>query len=145
MLPGSVKTFESAFAFLFCVLLVWFCGLWCEGGKARNKDDGMTYCSLRRPPASNAKRCEGASLRLYLPLLPFVNFEFCAMAICCTWDCGSRFASAFVAWVCGANVRNNDVVVWLQRPRRGVFVSATSARMSGGLEEKLVAFLFFRF
>jgi hypothetical protein len=60
----------------------------------------------------NTERHESVSLRLYF-MLPFVIFEFSAMVVCCTWDCGGFFASVFVAGICGANVCNNYVLVWL--------------------------------
>ena len=59
----------------------------------------------------NTERHGSVSLRLYF-MLPFVIFEFGAMAICCSWDCGSLFASVFVAWVRGADVCNDYVLVW---------------------------------
>jgi hypothetical protein len=59
----------------------------------------------------DTKRHKSVSLRLHF-LLPFVIFEFGAMIVCCSWDCGSFFASIFVTWVRGTDVRDNYVLVW---------------------------------
>jgi hypothetical protein len=66
---------------------------------------------IKATTSFNTQRHKGVSLRLHLHL-PFVIFEFCAMVVCCAWDCGSFFASVFVTWVRGANVCNNYVLVW---------------------------------
>ena len=60
----------------------------------------------------NAERHGGVAVRLFF-MLPFVIFEFSAMVVCCTWDCGGFFASVFVAGICGTNICNNYVLVWV--------------------------------
>jgi hypothetical protein len=60
----------------------------------------------------DAERHGSVSLRLHFTL-PFVIFEFSAMVVCCTWDCGGFFASVFVAGICGTNICNNYVLVWV--------------------------------
>jgi hypothetical protein len=60
----------------------------------------------------NTERHESVSLRLYF-MLPFDIFEFSAMVVCCTWDCGGFFASVFVAGIRRTNVCKNYVLEWL--------------------------------
>jgi hypothetical protein len=59
----------------------------------------------------DTERHESVSLRLHF-FLPFVIFEFGAVVVCCTRDCGSFLASIFVARVRGTNIRDNYILVW---------------------------------
>jgi hypothetical protein len=54
---------------------------------------------------------ESVSLRFYFPL-PFTVFEFGTVVVSSTWDDSSFSAAMFVAWVCGANICDYNVLIW---------------------------------